>query len=149
MFGMRQRREKVPTEKELREMERKTFDDINAQRKKNNLNILTWDTQVADAARSHSQNMAARNFFSHRDPRLGELDERLKRMKIQWRMCGENIFYEKGYANPVQVAVEGWMDSPGHKKNVLTPEFTHSGVGIVRRSDGTFYFTQIFIRVDK
>lgn len=146
MFGRRQRRERVPTEKEMREMERKTHEGVNVQRKKNNLPPLTWDDQVAEVARSHSQNMATRNFFSHTDPRLGELDERLKRKKVQWRMCGENIFYEKGYPNPVQAAVEGWMESPGHKKNILTPEFTHSGVGLFRRADGTFYFTQIFIR---
>lgn len=147
MFGQHQRGAKVPTEKEMREMERKVFDGINAQRKKNNLNTLTWDEKVVETARTHSQNMATRNFFSHRDPRLGELDERLKRNKVEWRMCGENIFYQKGYPDPVQVAVDGWMNSPGHKKNILTPEFTHSGVGIFRRADGTFYYTQIFIRV--
>lgn len=137
----------MPTEKEMREMERKVFDGINAQRKKNNLSALIWDDKIMEAARSHSQNMATRNFFSHCDPRLGELDERLKRNKIEWQMCGENIFYQKGYPNPVQIAVDGWMDSPGHKKNILTPEFTHSGVGIFRRTDGTFYYTQIFIRM--
>jgi uncharacterized protein YkwD len=85
--------------------------------------------------------------FDHRDPRLGDVDQRLNRFRIEWRACGENIFMLSGYSNPAQVAVQGWMDSPGHRANILQEEFTHAGVGVYyRKRDKHYYLTQIFIR---
>lgn len=145
--SQRERRErKPPTESQLRAMERETWNRINQERKRAKLQPLIWDDSVARVARDHSRRMAEANFFDHYDPRYGELDERLKRFGVRWCMCGENIFTCNGYARPAQLAVQEWMKSPGHRQNILTAEFTHTGIGIVYRRDGRYYFTQIFIR---
>lgn len=141
------REPREPTERELRMLEQRVHRLVNEQRVRAKLPPLTWHAQVAHAARDHSKNMAERDFFDHRDPRLGDVGQRLNRFRIAWRICGENIFALYGYSNPAQVAVQGWMDSPGHRANILEKEFTHAGVGIYyRKRDKHFYLTQIFIR---
>lgn len=138
---------KEPTERELRDLEQRVRRLINEQRRRAKLPPLAWREDVARAARDHSKNMAERNFFDHEDPRLGNVDKRLNRFRIPWRACGENIFMLHGYENPAQVAVQGWMESPGHRANILQKEFTHAGVGVLYRSrDRRYYLTQIFIR---
>ena len=148
MPQQRTRREpREPTERDLRQIEQQVHRLINEQRTRAKLPPLTWHERVAHAARDHSKNMAERNIFDHRDPRLGDVDKRLNRFRIPWRACGENIFMLSGYSNPAQVAVQGWMDSPGHRANILQTEFTHAGVGVYyRKRDKCYYLTQIFIR---
>ncbi len=141
------RESREPTPQQLRQLEQRVHRLINEQRTRAKLPALVWHEQVAQAARDHSKNMAERNFFDHHDPRMGNVDRRLNRFRIAWRACGENIFMLSGYSNPAQVAVEGWMDSPGHRANILYREFTHAGVGIYYRPrDRCYYLTQIFIR---
>jgi len=148
MPQQRTRREpREPTARELRQLEQRVHRLINEQRTRAKLPPLAWHEQVAQAARDHSKNMAERDFFDHHDPRLGDVDKRLTRFRIPWRACGENIFVLAGYSNPAQVAVQGWMESPGHRANILTAEFTHAGVGVYyRKRDKHYYLTQIFIR---
>ncbi|OYT72836.1 MAG: hypothetical protein CFK49_04985 [Armatimonadetes bacterium JP3_11] len=145
-----QRREtqpKAPTERDLRNLEQIVHRLINEQRQRAKLPPLNWREDVARAARDHSKNMAERNFFDHIDPQLGAVDKRLNRFRIAWRACGENIFMLYGYENPAPIAVQGWMESPGHRRNILYREFTHTGVGVFyRQRDQRFYLTQIFIR---
>jgi uncharacterized protein YkwD len=90
--------------------------------------------------------MATRGFFSHDDPERGGPDRRLTRAGIPWRAVAENIYRQRGYRDPVARAVEGWMRSPGHRQNILNPEYTHSGTGVFISGDGTAYYTQIFLR---
>ncbi len=138
---------KEPTERELRDLEQRVHHLVNEQRCRAKLPPLVWREDVARAARDHSKNMAERNFFDHEDPRLGNVDKRLNRFRVPWRACGENIFMLHGYENPAQVAVQGWMESPGHRANILQKEFTHAGVGVVYcPRDRRYYLTQIFIR---
>lgn len=143
----REPQRKEPTERELRDLEQRVHRLINEQRQRARLPPLTWRDDVARAARDHSKNMAERNFFDHEDPRLGNVDKRLNRFRIPWRACGENIFMLHGYDNPAEVAVRGWMESPGHRANILQRMFTHAGVGVFyRKKDQRYYLTQIFIR---
>ncbi|MCS7190904.1 MAG: CAP domain-containing protein [Fimbriimonadales bacterium] len=143
----RERPRKEPTERDLRALEQRVHHLINEQRRRAKLPPLQWREDVARAARDHSKNMAERDFFDHTDPRLGDVDKRLNRFRIPWRACGENIFTLYGYENPAQVAVQGWMQSPGHRANILQKEFTHTGIGVFyRQRDQRYYFTQIFIR---
>lgn len=143
----REPQRKEPTERELRDLEQRVHRLINEQRQRANLPPLAWREDVARAARDHSKHMAERNFFDHTDPRLGDVDKRLNRFRIAWRACGENIFMLHGYENPARVAVQGWMESPGHRANILHREFTHAGVGVFyRKRDQRYYLTQIFIR---
>lgn len=143
-------RRKQPTERELRDLEQRVHRLINEQRQRAKLPPLAWHEDVARAARDHSKNMAERNFFSHTDPQLGDVDKRLNRFRIAWRACGENIFMLYGDEDPARIAVQGWMESPGHRANILYREFTHAGVGVFYRPrDQRYYLTQIFIRPPK
>lgn len=138
---------KEPTERELRALEQRIHALVNEQRKRAQLEPLAWHEAVARAARDHSKNMAERNFFDHKDPRWGDVDKRLNRFRIAWRACGENIFMSQGHSNPARIAVQGWMNSPGHRANILRQQFTHAGVGVFyRKHDQAYFITQIFIR---
>jgi uncharacterized protein YkwD len=120
MPQQRTRREpREPTERDLRQLEQRVHRLINEQRKRAKLPPLTWHEQVAHAARDHSKNMAERNFFDHRDPRLGDVDKRLNRFRIEWRACGENIFMLSGYSNPAQVAVQRLDGQPRTPRQYL------------------------------
>ena len=130
---------------EFRSLETRIFAAINDQRRQLGLRDLVWSEDVANAARAHSQAMADRRFFSHQDPLRGDLIQRLNSAGIVCGVCAENIFMEQGYADPVQLAVQGWMNSPSHRANILDARLTRTGVGIARAADGTVYVTQIFI----
>jgi len=126
-------------------LEKQVIAEANRQRALHGVPELKWDDAVADQARSHSINMMQRGFFSHIDPERGALAARLDGAGIGWTRCGENIYQEKGLDDPVQSAVEGWMNSPQHRKNLLDPLFTLSGVGIAISPDTDYFITQIFI----
>jgi uncharacterized protein YkwD len=125
-------------------VEQRIFQAINQVRQENKLPPLKWNTKIAEVARSHSMRMATKRFFSHEDPKFGGPDNRLSTAGIAWRRCGENIFEEYGERDPVQSAVRGWMQSSGHRKNILTREFTHTGIGVAIGRDGGYTITQMF-----
>ncbi len=132
---------------ELRALERRVFEAVNRERQRRRLTALAWDAQLAGEARRHSARMAAAGFHSHADPVRGDLEPRLKAYGIRWRDCGENIFVERGFEDdPVARAVRGWLESRGHRKNMLNPVFTHTGVGADVSDDGFFCLTQEFTR---
>jgi uncharacterized protein YkwD len=64
----------------------------------------------------------------------------------KWRAVGENIAYNRGYANPIEFAVDRWMHSPGHRENILNARWKESGIGIAITQDGAYYFTQVFLQ---
>ncbi|GIV22856.1 MAG: hypothetical protein KatS3mg025_0515 [Bacteroidia bacterium] len=136
-----------PTQ-EAQEVAFKIFERINAERRKAGLGPLVWCEDVARAAENHSQNMAKRQFFDHEDPIRGNVGVRLRRLRIAWSTCGENIFmstYKGRYI--VERAVQGWMSSPGHRENILDREFTHTGIGVFYdEREEAYYVTQIFMR---
>ena len=113
---------------------------VNEIRAENGLSTLTYDWELARVARYKSQDMKDNNYFSHTSPVYGSPFQMMKSFGISYRSAGENI--AKGYATP-EAVVEGWMNSPGHRANILNSSFTHIGVGYV--ADGR-YWTQMFIR---
>ena len=125
-------------------VEQRIFQAINQVRQENKLPPLKWNAKIADVPRSHSMRMATKRFFSHEDPKFGGPDNRLSTAGIAWRRCGENIFEEYGERDPVQSAIRGWMQSSGHRKNILTREFTHTGIGVATQRDGGYTITQMF-----
>lgn len=133
-------------DQKLAKMEQAIFEAVNRERQKRRLKPLKRD-DIAAIARSHSRNMSKRRFFSHDDPVAGDLAKRLQVAKIRYRICAENIAMFKGYATPVKQAVSYWMKSKEHRKNILLPEVTYTGVGIAEASDNALYFTQIFLRL--
>ncbi len=127
-------------------LERQAFDLINQQRAKLNLELLTWSDDVANIARIHSQNMANFNFFSHSDLNGLMVNDRADVCGVKkWQAIGENIAYNRGYNNPVEFAVERWMQSVSHRENLLNSRWKESGIGIAVTKDGTYYFTEVFL----
>ena len=106
-------------------------------RKKHSLQALTWDEETANVAYLHSEDMRINDYFSHTSPDYGELKDRLKREGILYQLAGENIAAK--YVDAIE-AVEGWLNSEGHRVNLLHEDFTHLGVGVYER-----YYTQNFI----
>jgi uncharacterized protein YkwD len=128
------------------ELERRAFQLINEKRAEQNLSPLKWNDEIARVARLHSQNMAEYKFLSHQGTDGSMVDDRADRVGLhRWRAIGENIAYNRGYAQPIEFAVERWMLSPKHKQNLLGSNWQESGIGIAVTTDGTYYLTQVFL----
>ena len=129
------------------EFERQAFEEINQQRAKMNLTPLVWSDDAAKIARLHSENMANFKFFSHTGLDGSMVNDRADSFRVsKWRAVGENIAYNRGYANPIEFAVDRWMHSPGHRENILNARWKESGIGIAITLDGAYYFTQVFLQ---
>ena len=90
--------------------------------------------------------MAEGKYFSHQDPSGGYVDSRASKLGIfNWMSIGENIAFMKGYDDPASMAVEKWMQSSSHKKNILGGQWRDSAIGVAVADDGSIYFTQVFI----
>ncbi len=126
--------------------ERSVFDLINRKRAEAGLKILVWNDDAAKIARMHSENMANYTFFDHagRDGKM--VNNRADAVGLtKWRSIGENIAYNRGYATPLEFVVESWMKSVGHRTNILNNGWQETGIGIAVTTDGTYYFTQVFL----
>jgi uncharacterized protein YkwD len=127
-------------------IERRAFELINVERAKNGEAPLVWDAELCRMAELHSQHMAQQNFFSHVGPDGLNVEHRARAIGLQnWRVLGENIAYNRGFDDPVDFAVQGWMHSPGHRANILNASFNRSAIGVVRTPEGRVYLTQVFI----
>ena len=112
---------------------------VNEIRAKNGLGSLTYDWELSRVARYKSQDMKDKNYFSHTSPTYGSPYQMMQQFGITYRTAGENI--AKGYASP-QAVVNAWMNSPGHRANILNASYTRIGVGYVASGN---YWTQMFI----
>ena len=112
---------------------------VNAYRAQYGLSALTADWELARVARYKSQDMHDRGYFAHNSPTYGTPFDMIRSFGLSYRTAGENI--AKGYATP-QAVVNGWMNSSGHRANILNASFTKIGVGYV--ADGHIW-TQLFI----
>ncbi|MCH1627281.1 CAP domain-containing protein [Ferdinandcohnia quinoae] len=121
------------------QFEAKVIELTNAQRSKNGLPALKTDSALSKVARAKSTDMQQKNYFSHTSPTYGSPFDMMKQFGVTYRTAGENI--AKGQPSPEQV-VNAWMNSAGHRKNILSKDFTHIGVG--HTSNGN-YWTQEFI----
>ncbi|MGG3561872.1 CAP domain-containing protein [Neobacillus rhizosphaerae] len=119
--------------------EQKVVDLTNQERAKNGLPALKVDLTLSKMARDKSQDMSTNHYFSHTSPAYGSPFDMMKKYGITYRYAGENI--AMGQRTPEEV-VTAWMNSEGHRKNILSPNFTYIGVGYV--ADGN-YWTQEFI----
>ena len=112
---------------------------VNEQRAKNGLKALTANWELSRVARYKSQDMADNRYFSHTSPTYGTPFQMIKAFGLTYRTAGENIAY--GQRTP-QAVVDAWMNSSGHRANILNASYTQIGVGYV--SNGR-YWTQMFI----
>jgi uncharacterized protein YkwD len=131
--------------REIESLEQQCMDEVNRVRKRNGLQRLMFYDELLPVAREYSRRMAEQNFFSHNDPEGRSVRERVDEADIKWRMVGENLAYSSGHVNPVAASLHGWMGSPGHRANILDPNFSLTAIGVWISENGTVYFTEIFI----
>jgi len=132
--------------REIESLEQQCLDEVNRVRRRNRLPQLNFYEELLPVAREYSRRMAEQNFFSHDDPEGRTVRERVEEADIKWRMVGENLAYSNGYVNPVAASLHGWMDSAGHRRNILDPDFSLTAIGVWIKEDGTVYFTEIFLK---
>lgn len=131
----------------IADFEKEVWRLTNVERTRYSLRALSYDPGLASLAQSHSRNMQQRGFFAHRDPQGDEVADRQRKHypNLVQSSIGENIgrFRNSTGAFSPQDVVTGWMNSPNHRENILHPDYTHLGVGIVLHS-GVMYATQNF-----
>ncbi|KGR91389.1 transporter [Ureibacillus massiliensis 4400831 = CIP 108448 = CCUG 49529] len=113
---------------------------VNVERANAGLSALKYDWELSRVAEHKSQDMANKNYFSHTSPTYGSPFDMMKAYGINYSAAGENI--AKGQRSPQEV-VNAWMNSSGHRANILNSSYTHIGVGFVE--DGNIW-TQMFIK---
>lgn len=130
----------IPTTDEaVRAYEREVIRLVNAERTQRGLVPLTENWELSRVARWKSQDMKDARYFSHTSPTYGTPFQMIRAFGLSYRSAGENI--AMGYATPAAV-VEGWMNSAGHRANILNASYTQIGVGYVASGH---YWTQMFI----
>ncbi len=100
---------------------------VNAERAKAGLAPLRIDYRVVQTARAKAQDMIDHGYFSHQSPTLGSPFDQMKRAGISYRYAGENIAGQRS----AEAAMRGWMNSPGHRANILNASFTQIGIGVI------------------
>jgi uncharacterized protein YkwD len=101
---------------------------VNAQRRKAGASPLKMNAELQKSAQAHAQDMLARGYFAHESPSGTTVRERSRKAGYTWRAIGENI--AEGQTSITEV-VTTWMNSPGHRRNILEPGFRELGIGLV------------------
>jgi uncharacterized protein YkwD/uncharacterized membrane protein required for colicin V production len=114
---------------------------LNDERTSRGLAPLALDPRLVPIARQHSEEMFRLKYFGHQSPVTGSPFDRLAAAKVTYTRAGENL----AYAQSVAVAHRSLMDSPGHRENILRPEFTRIGIGVISAGSYGRMFTQLFI----
>lgn len=133
----------VPQINDVKSIEDEVIRLVNIERSKNGLAPLSKNWELSRVARYKSQDMINKNYFSHTSPTYGSPFDMMKNFGIKYSTAGENIAYGQKTAQEVMNA---WMNSSGHRKNILSPNYTQIGVGLATNSSGVRYWTQMFIR---
>ncbi|AYJ89865.1 CAP domain-containing protein [Bacillus safensis] len=123
----------------LNAFEKEVVELTNKERAKQGLKALSVDSKLSKSARAKSQDMKDKNYFSHTSPTYGSPFDQMKQFGITYKSAGENI--AQGQKSPQEV-VTAWMNSEGHRANILNKSYTHIGVGYVKSGN---YWTQQFI----
>ncbi|MFH5182155.1 CAP domain-containing protein [Paenibacillus sp. TAB 01] len=121
--------------------EQQMVDLVNEARKQEGLQPLAVDPELTKTARLKSQDMVDKNYFSHDSPTYGSPFDMMKQFGISYSTAGENIACNQS----VEAAHKALMESPGHRANILSKDFTHIGIGIVNGGSCGKMFTQQFI----
>ncbi|MBS4176661.1 CAP domain-containing protein [Lederbergia citrea] len=124
---------------QLSAFEQQVFELTNQERTKNGLAPLKLDVELSKVAREKSRDMSVNKYFDHNSPTYGSPFDMMKKFGITYRSAGENI--AMGQRTPQEV-VNAWMNSEGHRANILSSSFTHIGIGHVENGN---YWTQQFI----
>lgn len=114
---------------------------VNAERKKQGLKPLTLSNELTNIATMKSKDMADKKYFSHTSPTYGSPFEMLQHFGVKYRSAGENI--AAGQRTPDEV-MQAWLNSSGHRANILNPGYTELGVGYYKGGSYGVYWTQLF-----
>jgi uncharacterized protein YkwD/uncharacterized membrane protein required for colicin V production len=123
------------------EAEKQLFDLVNGERARRGLAALSLDPRLVPVARAHAAEMFRLRYFGHLSPVTGTPFDRLAKAGIVYQRAGENL----AYAPSVTVAHQGLMDSEGHRENILRPEFTELGIGVMSAGIYGRMFVQLFL----
>jgi uncharacterized YkwD family protein/spore coat assembly protein SafA len=132
----------IPLIDHIKRIEHTVIQLCNQERAKYGLPALRPDWEVSRVARHKSQDMRDRRYFAHQSPTYGSPFDMLRAYRVPFRSAAENI--AMGQRNAQEV-VRMWMNSAGHRQNILGRGYTHIGVGYAEGGSGRFYWTQIFI----
>ena len=116
---------------------------VNVQRSKAGLQQLKTNWQLCRVARYKSADMANKGYFSHTSPTYGSPFKMMESFGLRFSSAGENIAY--GQRTPAEV-MNGWMNSPGHRSNIMNGSYTEIGVGLAKNKSGVCYWTQQFMK---
>lgn len=121
--------------------EKEVFDLINAKRTAAGLSALKIDAELQNVARAKAEDMVKNNYFSHTSPTYGSPFDMMKSFGVSYKTAGENIAGNSSNTG----AVNAWMNSEGHKANILNSSFNYTGVAVVKSSKYGKIFVQMFI----
>jgi len=133
----------IPNIKDVIAIETEVVKLVNQQRAKSGLAPLKQNWQLSRVARYKSQDMIDKNYFSHQSPTYGSPFNMMESFGLHFSSAGENIAMGQRTAAEV---MNSWMNSPGHKANILNPSYTEIGVGLAKDKNGNCYWTQMFIK---
>ncbi|WP_210485906.1 CvpA family protein [Rufibacter aurantiacus] len=131
---------KVTNMKPRPDLEAEMLQLVNEERAKQNLRPLAPDTSLRRVARLHSEDMFRRGYFSHYTPEGWSPFDRIRKARVPFRLAGENL----ALAPTLDIAHNGLMNSPGHRANILRPNFGRVGIGVLQGNDRRLMITQNF-----
>ena len=129
----------IPNIDQTKGIEQQVLDLVNQERSKAGLKPYSMDWELQRVARIKACDMAENRYFSHTSPAYGSPFDMMKQYGISYRSAGENI--AQGQRSPSEV-MQAWMNSTGHRENILKPDFTHLGVGYCETGN---HWVQMFI----
>jgi uncharacterized YkwD family protein len=133
----------IPDTNSLAAYEQQVIELVNRERSARGLGLLAYDSQLGYVARLKSQDMVNKSYFSHTSPTYGSPFQMMEKFGLRFSAAGENIAYGQRTAQEV---MNSWMNSAGHRANILSATYTHIGVGVAKASNGTLYWTQEFTK---
>lgn len=133
----------IPSNDDVASFENEVIRLVNVERSKRGLQTLSTNWQLSRVARYKSQDMIDKGYFSHTSPTYGSPFKMMESFGIRYSAAGENI--AMGQRTPQEV-MDAWMNSPGHRNNILSTSFYQIGVGLAKDRNGRMYWTQMFIK---
>lgn len=130
------------------EIEQMIFNKVNEERVKSGVSPLSYSNTMKKYARIKSKDMGVRKYFSHEDPSGQLITAKMKADGVSYNVWGENIAYIGGQLGNASLAnqfMTNWMNSSGHRKNILSSNFKSMGVGVYKIGN-TYYATQEFMK---
>lgn len=132
----------IPDTRSLSSHEQQVFEIVNQERAKRGLPLLKLNAELSRVARIKSQDMIDKKYFAHNSPTYGSPFQMMQSFGLRFSAAGENIAYGQKTAAEV---MNTWMNSSGHRANILSQAYTNIGIGVAKMSNGTLYWTQMFM----